>query len=294
VAAPGTCSVIPVSAQTRTCTRSATLSARVLGRSRSQTAPRCSGCYSYAGGHAPEFPGGGGRFGGRVVHPQFWPEDLDYAGKRVVVTGSGTTAVTIVPEMAKTAAHVTMLQRSPTNVVSRPSEDKIANWLRDRLPAKLAYRITRWKNVALGMHFYRLARKHPEKTRQQILAMVQHALGPDYDVATHFTPSYTETGIRLRSGAELKADIVVMATGLKLNLLGDVGFSLASGYVQRGLDMLPKQGSKRSWKLHGNYAMDAAAFRFGSVADGTMEFIRRRSSGRTVPLKTPRVAEVAR
>lgn len=110
-------------------------------------------------------------------------------------------------------------------------------------------------------------------------------------MATHFTLSYTETGIRLRSGAALKADIVVMATGLKLNLLGVVGFSLASGYVQR---MLPKQGSKRPWKLHGNYAMDAAALRFGGVADGAMEFIRRRSSGRTVPPKTPRVAEVAR
>jgi cation diffusion facilitator CzcD-associated flavoprotein CzcO len=345
----------------------------------------CSGYYSYAGGHAPEFPGAE-RFQGRIVHPQFWPEDLNYAGKRVVVIGSGATAVTIVPEMAKTAAHVTMLQRSPTYIVSRPSEDKVANWLRERLPAKLAYRLTRLKNMALGMHFYRLARKYPEKTKQQIIAMARHALGPDYDVATHFTPSYnpwdqrlclvpdsdlfaairnkqasvatghietfTETGIRLRSGAEIEADIVVTATGLKVNLLGDVGisvdgskvdlskalaykgmmfsgvpnlawvigytnaswtlkaditceymcrllnhmrrrgyvsatprhdpsaegepfFGLTSGYVQRGLHLMPKQGSKRPWKLHRNYAMDAVALRFGRVADGTMEFARR-------------------
>jgi monooxygenase len=350
----------------------------------------CSGYYSYAGGHAPDFAGTD-QFQGRIVHPQFWPEDLDYAGKRVVVIGSGATAVTIVPEMAKTAAHVTMLQRSPTYVVSRPSEDKIANWLRERLPAKLAYRLTRLKNVALGMYFYRLARRKPEETKQRILAMAQRALGPDYDVATHFTPRYnpwdqrlclvpdsdlfkairgghasvvtdhietfTETGIRLRSGAELQADIVVAATGLKLNLLGDVEFNVdgrrvdlsktlsykgmmfsdvpnlasvfgytnaswtlkadltceyacrllnhmirrgfaaatphrnaavgeepfldfSSGYVQRALDMLPKQGSKRPWKLHQNYAMDMAALRFGAVEDGVMEFTRRETPRR--------------
>jgi len=345
----------------------------------------CSGYYSYAGGHTPEFPDSE-CFRGRVVHPQFWPQDLDYAGKRVVVIGSGATAVTIVPEMAKTAAHVTMLQRSPAYIVSRPSEDKAANWLRERLPAKLAYRAARVKNMALGMYFYHLARKSPEKTKQQIIAMARHALGPDYDVGTHFTPSYnpwdqrlclvpdadlfnairagqasvstghietfTETGLRLRSGEEIEADIVVMATGLKLNLLGDVGlsvddskvdlskalaykgmmfsgvpnlasvigytnaswtlkaditceyvcrllnhmkrhgyaavtprrdasveeepfFSLTSGYVQRGIGMMPKQGSKRPWKLHRNYAMDALALRFGRIADGTVEFVRR-------------------
>ena len=345
----------------------------------------CSGYYSYAGGHMPEFPGSE-RFGGQVVHPQFWPEDLDYAGKRVVVIGSGATAVTIVPEMAKTAAHVTMLQRSPTYVVSRPSEDKAAQWLRRRLPAKLAYRAARLKNMALGMYFYRLARKNPEKTKQAIIAMARQALGPDYDVGTHFTPSYkpwdqrlclvpdadlfqairggqasvatghieafTETGIRLRSGEEIAADVVVMATGLRINLLGDVTlrvdgqavdlskalaykgmmfsgvpnlasvigytnaswtlkaditceyvcrllnhmkrrgyaaatprrdpsveeepfFSLTSGYVQRGVGLMPKQGSKRPWKLHRNYALDAMALRFGRLADNAMEFTRR-------------------
>lgn len=215
----------------------------------------CSGYYSYAEGHKPEFAGAD-RFRGQVVHPQFWPENLDYAGKRVVVIGSGATAVTVVPEMAKTAAHVTMVQRSPTYVVSRPSEDKIANWLRRRLPGRLAYRIARLKNMALGMYFYSTMRKNPGKAKQQIIAMVSKALGPDYDVATHFTPSYnpwdqrlclvpdsdlfrairdgrasvvtghiegfTETGLRLQSGQEIEADVIVMATGLKLNLLGDV------------------------------------------------------------------------
>ncbi len=219
----------------------------------------CSGYYSYAEGHAPDFPGAD-RFKGRVVHPQFWPEDLDHAGKRVVVVGSGATAVTLVPAMAEAAAHVTMLQRSPTYVVPLPAEDKIADWLRRRLPAEHVHRIARWKNVALGAFFYRLARRRPERTKRRILAMAQRALGPGQDAAAHFTPRYdpwdqrlcvapdadmfeamrsgrasvltdhieafTETGIRLRSGAELGADIVVTATGLKLNLLGDVVFEV--------------------------------------------------------------------
>jgi monooxygenase len=345
----------------------------------------CSGYYSYAEGHAPEFPDAG-RFRRRIVHPQFWPEDLDHVGKRVVVVGSGATAVTLVPELAKTAAHVTMLQRSPTYIVALPAEDRIASWLRRRLPAMHAHRLARWKNVALGTVFYRLARRRPEQTKRRIVAMAQRALGPDHDAATHFTPRYdpwdqrlcvapdadlfeairggrasvvtdhveaiTETGIRLRSGKELQADIVVTATGLKLNLLGDVGFEVdgrrvelskamaykgamlsgvpnlavvfgytnaswtlkadlaceyvcrllnhmrrrgyaavvprrdpavgeeplldfSSGYVQRALHMLPKQGAKRPWKLRQNYALDLLAFRFGAVEDGVLEFTRR-------------------
>jgi cation diffusion facilitator CzcD-associated flavoprotein CzcO len=112
----------------------------------------CSGYYDYAEGHNPDFPGRAS-FGGQVVHPQAWPEDLDYAGKQVVVIGSGATAVTLVPEMAKQAAHVVMLQRSPTYIVSRPAEDGFANWLRRHLPGKLAYSITRWRNVLLTMYF---------------------------------------------------------------------------------------------------------------------------------------------
>ncbi|WP_342725086.1 NAD(P)/FAD-dependent oxidoreductase [Bradyrhizobium sp. B097] len=213
----------------------------------------CSGYYKYEHGYTPDFPGIAD-FAGRVVHPQKWTDDIDYAGKNVVVIGSGATAVTLVPEMAKTAAHVTMLQRSPTYVVARPDEDKVANWLRARLPAKLAYSLTRWKNVLLGMYFYRLCKRDPERVKKLILGGVRHALGPDYDVATHFTPSYnpwdqrlclvpngdlfqslrsggssvvtdqietfTRGGIKLKSGNVLDADVVVTATGLDLQVLG--------------------------------------------------------------------------
>ncbi|WP_287460247.1 NAD(P)/FAD-dependent oxidoreductase [Sphingomonas sp.] len=342
----------------------------------------CSGYYNYAKGHAPDFPGAD-RFAGRIVHPQFWPEDLDYAGKKVVVIGSGATAVTLVPEMAKTAAHVTMLQRSPTYVVSRPAKDRMANFLRRALPASTAYGITRWKNVLFQMFFYRLARKNPEKTKERLIEMVREQLGPGYDVDTHFTPRYnpwdqrlclvpdadlfdtirtgaasvetgtietfTETGINLTDGTSIAADIIVTATGLEMQLLSDVRFtvdgvvkdlarsfnykgmmysdvpnlascfgytnaswtlkadltsayvcrllntmrrrglrqctprvgdeaitpepflSFTSGYVQRALDKLPKQGSRTPWKLHQNYALDVMMLRFGSV-DDSMEF----------------------
>ncbi|MBU8875229.1 NAD(P)/FAD-dependent oxidoreductase [Reyranella sp. MMS21-HV4-11] len=213
----------------------------------------CSGYYRYEAGYLPEFPGIDG-FKGRVVHPQHWPQDLDYAGKKVVVIGSGATAVTVVPSMAETAAHVTMLQRSPTYVVARPAQDPIANKLRRRLPLKLAYMLTRWKNVLLGMYFYQMCKRKPEKVKSLILGGVRQMLGPDYDVATHFTPKYnpwdqrlclvpdadlfrairknkasvvtdtietfTEKGIRLKSGTELEADVVVTATGLVVQPLG--------------------------------------------------------------------------
>ncbi|RYE03239.1 MAG: NAD(P)/FAD-dependent oxidoreductase, partial [Sphingomonadales bacterium] len=216
----------------------------------------CTGYYNYAQGFAPEFEGAAD-FRGRIVHPQFWTPDVDYAGKRVVVIGSGATAVTLVPELAKTAAHVTMLQRSPTYIVSRPAEDRFANWLRTVLPAKAAYGIVRWRNVLLQQFFFRIARKKPEKFKERILDMVRAAL-PDHDVGTHFTPSYnpwdqrlclvpdsdlfaalrsgkadvatdtierfTPAGIRLHSGKELEADIVVTATGLELQLMSDVPF----------------------------------------------------------------------
>ncbi len=213
----------------------------------------CSGYYRYEAGYLPEFPGIDG-FKGRVVHPQHWPQDLDYAGKKVVVIGSGATAVTVVPSMAETAGHVTMLQRSPTYVVARPAQDPVANKLRRRLPLKLAYMLTRWKNVLMGMYFYQLCKRKPEKVKSLILGGVRQMLGPDYDVATHFTPKYnpwdqrlclvpdadlfrairkkkasvvtdtietfTEKGIKLKSGAELEADIVVTATGLVVQPLG--------------------------------------------------------------------------
>jgi len=219
----------------------------------------CAGYYRYSDGYTPDFAGIG-RFRGQVVHPQKWPEDLDYAGKKVVVIGSGATAVTLVPAMAATAAHVTMLQRSPTYVVSRPAEDRIATWLREHLPLSTAYWLTRWKNVMLQLFFYNLARKRPERVKQGILARVRETLGPDFDVDTHFTPSYnpwdqrlclvpdddlfdalksrkasvvtghidsfTEKGIRLVGGEEIEADIVVTATGLVLELLGGMTVSV--------------------------------------------------------------------
>ena len=212
----------------------------------------CSGYYDYAAGYTPSFEGVE-RFGGQIVHPQHWPQDLDYAGQRVVVIGSGATAVTLVPEMAKTAAHVTMLQRSPTYVVSRPARDSSADWLRRHLPIGLAYGLTRWKNVLLQMMFFNLARKKPAQTKQKLIDLVRQQLGPDYDVDAHFTPRYnpwdqrlclvpdadlfaairagtasvvtdhietfTETGLALKSGARLDADIVVTATGLVMQLV---------------------------------------------------------------------------
>ena len=213
----------------------------------------CSGYYDHDEGHRPAFDGEAD-FRGTIVHPQFWPADLDHAGKRVVVIGSGATAVTLVPAMAKSAAHVVMLQRSPTYVVSRPSVDALAQRLRRWLPEGAAYRLTRWKNVLLTMYFYRLARRRPARAKAWIVAMARRALGAGHDVATHFTPRYdpwdqrlclvpdadlfralrsgsasietdtierfTAHGIRLASGRELAADIVVTATGLKLNALG--------------------------------------------------------------------------
>ena len=225
----------------------------------------CSGYYSYDEAHRPHFEGEDD-FRGMLVQPQFWPAQLDYAGKQVVVIGSGATAVTLVPAMAASAARVTMLQRSPSYVVTRPSEDRIAHALRRHLPASTAYRLIRWKNVLLQMFFYRLARKKPALVKQRIVEMAAHALGPEVDVAAHFTPSYapwdqrmcvvpdgdlfkalrsgraavvtdtierfTVDGIRLASGTELPADIVVLATGLKLNVLGGIAMTVDGVAVQ--------------------------------------------------------------
>jgi cation diffusion facilitator CzcD-associated flavoprotein CzcO len=342
----------------------------------------CSGYYDYANGYKPEFPDAGS-FAGKLIHPQHWPENLDYEGKRVVVIGSGATAVTLAPAMAEKAAHVMMLQRSPTYMVSRPSEDALANSLRQKLPPMLAYQLTRWKNVLLGMWFFRLARRKPEKVKAGIINLVSKQLGPDYDVGTHFTPRYnpwdqrlclvpdgdlfreinagrmsivtdhverfTLRGIKLKSGQELAADIIVTATGLQMklfsglnvsvdgaptdlaktmsykgmmfsgvpNFAGAFGYTNASwtlkadltceyvcrllrymdrhgyrrcmpqrdpsvtevpwlnftsGYVQRAINQLPRQGSKKPWKLYQNYARDLMALRFGSVKDAAMQF----------------------
>jgi monooxygenase len=344
----------------------------------------CTGYYDYESGYTPEWPGTE-RFAGDLIHPQKWPEDLDYTGRRVVVIGSGATAVTLVPAMSERAEHVTMLQRSPTYIVARPSEDRLANWLRRRLPARLAYGITRWKNVLLSMVFFNLARRRPEYTRNLIARGVRAELGPDYDVETHFSPTYdpwdqrlclvpeadlfrsirsgrvavvtdqietfTPDGIQLRSGEHLPADIIVTATGLNMKLMSGVelqvdgepvelsgtmsyrgamfsdvpnlalafGYTNASwtlksdltaeyvcrlinymdrkgyvqctprrdpaveeepvldftsGYVQRALAHLPRQGSRKPWKLRQNYALDLLDLRFSSVNDEAMEFVR--------------------
>jgi cation diffusion facilitator CzcD-associated flavoprotein CzcO len=343
----------------------------------------CAGYYRYEAGYTPDFEGKAD-FTGRLVHPQAWPHDLDYAGKRVIVIGSGATAVTLVPEMARTAGHVTMLQRSPTYVVSRPARDALADRLRRTLPSRLAYHLIRWRNVMWGMYFFQLARRKPARVRELILGGVRAALGPDYDVATHFTPRYnpwdqrlclvpdgdlfdairdrrasvatgeierfTAKGIRLKDGRELDADIIVTATGLVLQVLGGVAVDVdgravdfakmlnykgmmysdvpnlasafgytnaswtlkcdltceyvcrlinymdrhgyrrcvphnedpgvaplpslefSSGYVQRSIAKMPKQGSKRPWRLYQNYALDIVALRFGRVDDGVMRY----------------------
>jgi cation diffusion facilitator CzcD-associated flavoprotein CzcO len=223
----------------------------------------CSGYYRYSEGYTPEFKGVE-RFTGPVVHPQHWPEDLDYDGKRVVVIGSGATAVTLVPAIASTAAHVTMVQRSPSYVVTLPSTDPIAKLLR-RLPAKVAYPVVRWKNALLTTLLFQLSRRRPALVKKLIRKGALRQLPPGYDVDTHFNPEYdpwdqrmcfvpdgdlfesirdgratvvtdqidtfTENGIRLASGAELEADLIVTATGLNLLPVGGVSLSVDGAEV---------------------------------------------------------------
>ncbi len=218
----------------------------------------CSGYYNYAQGYTPEFTGLQS-FGGTVVHPQHWPEDLEYAGKKIVVIGSGATAMTLVPAMARDAESVTMLQRSPTYVLSRPDHDVVANLLRKILPEKWAYALTRFKNTQMQAFVYKQTRTAPEKVKKRLIEMVRKALGPDYDVDKHFTPRYnpwdqrlclipnadlfdsirggktkivteiidciTQDGVKLKNGEVLAADILVTATGLNLQLLGGVQFT---------------------------------------------------------------------
>src|SRR3954452_18977459 len=149
----------------------------------------CTGYYRYDEGYTPELPGVE-RFGGQVVHPQHWSDDIDYRGKRVVVIGSGATAVTLVPAMAEDAAHVTMLQRSPSYVISLPREDPIAKLANRLLPTKLAYAAVRWKNVIVTTLFFQLSRRRPNIIRRLILKAAERSLPPGYDVDPHFTPRY--------------------------------------------------------------------------------------------------------
>jgi len=344
----------------------------------------CAGYYKYSAGYTPEFPGRE-RFKGTIVHPQAWPGDLNYSGKRVVVIGSGATAVTLIPAMAKTAAHVTMLQRSPTYIVSYPELDKLAIALRRLLPSKLAYGLARWKNIGFMTYAYQFARRRPEVAKKAILKLASNELGADYDIATHFTPGYypweqrlclvpdgdlfvairdgrasvatdqiesfTEKGIQLKSGKELEADIVVTATGLVLEILGGIevrvdgkrvdfsetlsykgvmfsdvpnlasvfgyinaswtlkadlicsyvarliaymdkkGYAqvtprnrepampraafiehFSSGYVQRSLAKLPKQGAKPPWRVKQNYFADMRSLKYAAIPTKALEF----------------------
>ncbi|GAB5541543.1 MAG: NAD(P)/FAD-dependent oxidoreductase [Sandaracinaceae bacterium] len=342
----------------------------------------CTGYYDYDEGYTPDFAGMD-RFGGRVVHPQKWTEDIDYEGKRVVVIGSGATAVTLVPALAEKAAHVTMLQRTPSYVVTVPGEDPVAKLLRRRLPPAAHYRVMRWKNVLVSLGLYTASRKAPGKMRALFKKGVQNELGEDYDVETHFDPPYdpwdqrlclvpdsdlfraiksgdasvvtdhietfTEKGLKLRSGEEIEADIIVTATGLKLCFMSNIALSvdgeaiepkklwtykammfsdvpnlalwfgytnaswtlkadltseyvcrllnhmkkhgqtrfvprakdptleerpfvdLSSGYIERAQGALPKQGSKRPWRLHMNYILDVLSIRYSRVDDDAME-----------------------
>jgi monooxygenase len=346
----------------------------------------CSGYYSYKKGHTPEFAGRE-RFKGTVVHPQDWPTDLDYAGKRVVVIGSGATAVTIVPSMADKAAHVTMLQRSPTYMVSRPDHDVMANRMRKVLPEKMAYSLTRFKNTWRQQLVYNKTRTDPDKVKQLLLGGIKMELGADYDIAKHFTPAYnpwdqrlclvpngdffksmregkasvvtdhitsfTETGIQLASGEHLDADIIITATGLELVTLGEMDFfvdgnqvdfaktwtykgfaysdipnlastfgyinaswtlrsdltaeyvcrllnhmrklgvaqctprlrqqdrnmkerpwidGFSSGYMQRMMHRMPRQGDHEPWINPQNYRRDKKMFKHSPIDDGVMQF----------------------
>lgn len=215
----------------------------------------CTGYYRYDKGYLPKFEGFDD-YAGVVAHPQHWPKDLDYDGKRVLVIGSGATAVTVVPAMAETASHVTMLQRSPTYMFSRPAVDPVASWLKKRLPVGAAYALTRLKNVLLQRTLYKLARLRPDMTRKRLRRMAQEAVGPHVDVDVHFNPTYapwdqriclipdddlyaalregrasvvTDTidhfdadGVVLTSGERIDADVVVPATGLELQFLGGI------------------------------------------------------------------------
>jgi cation diffusion facilitator CzcD-associated flavoprotein CzcO len=226
----------------------------------------CAGYYNYEQGYLPAFEGMDA-FKGKIIHPQHWPQDYDYAAKRIVIIGSGATAVTLAPSLADKASHVTMLQRSPTYMISMPAEDKFANALRRFLPAGLAYDITRFLKVTMQQIFFRLARARPQKTRERLQGLIAEQVGEEI-VAKHFTPRYnpweqrlclvpdndmflaikagkvsvvtdeivrfTERGLLLKSGAELEADVIVTATGLALQMFGGLDLVVDGASVDTG------------------------------------------------------------
>ena len=343
----------------------------------------CGGYFSYSKPHMPSFKNYE-NFKGQIIHPQFWNDQIDYENKKIIVIGSGATAITLVPAIAKKANHVVMLQRSPSYVISRPSEDAVNKFLRKFLPVKATYFLIRWKNILWQSYTFFLARRFPDKIKKSILDLLKDELGHDYDIEKHFTPSYKpwdqrmclvpdsdlfkalknkkasvvtdkvkqfeSDGILLESGEKIKADIVVTATGIELNSLNDINVTLdgikinpherltykgmmlsgvpnfalsfgyvnaswtlradltceyvcrlinlmdkkevdccvpiddktaygdddlidfTSGYVQRGLHLMPKQGNKAPWKNYQNYLKDIFAVRLFSIKDKNLSF----------------------
>lgn len=239
----------------------------------------CTGYYRYDQGYSPSFPGSE-RFQGRIVHPQDWPDDLDYAGKRVVVIGSGATAVTLVPAMAPDAAHVTMLQRSPTYVTSLPSVDKLAERIKQVLPDRLAFPVVRWKNILTQIALYQFSRRRPARMKAFLRKFLERQLPDGFDIDRHFTPTYdpwdqrlclvpdgdlfralrkgtasvvtdtietfTEDGIRVSSGDELLADVIVTATGLNLLMIGGIQVTVDGEPVD-----VPKRMAYKGMMLEG-------------------------------------------
>ena len=343
----------------------------------------CGGYFSYSKPHMPSFKNQD-KFKGQIIHPQFWNEEIDYSDKKIIVIGSGATAITLVPAIAEKAKHVIMLQRSPSYVVSRPSEDAINKFLRKFLPIRVTYFLIRWKNILWQSYTFFLARKFPEKIKNGILDLLVDELGSDFNIKKHFTPSYKpwdqrmclvpdsdlfkaikndkasvvtdkvkqfeSDGILLESGKKITADIIVTATGIELNSLNDINVTLdnmkinaherltykgmmlsgvpnfalsfgyvnaswtlradltceyvcrlinlmdkkgvqccapiddesaygdddlidfTSGYVQRGLHLMPKQGNKAPWKNYQNYIKDIFAVRLFSIKDSNLNF----------------------
>ncbi|MEL7433569.1 MAG: NAD(P)/FAD-dependent oxidoreductase [Chloroflexota bacterium] len=253
----------------------------------------CTGYYRYSEGYTPEFEGIE-NFQGQVIHPQKWDESLDYEGKKVVVIGSGATAVTLVPAMAEKAQHVTMLQRSPTYIVSMPAEDPVNQALKKALPKKLAYRITRWKAILFSMFNFYLARWSPDTVKNSIIDMAREELPDNFDVDKHLTPTYnpwdqrlclvpdsdlfnaisekradivtdhiahfTENGVQLQSGAHLDADIVVTATGLIVKIMDGVQVTVDGEKIRIG-DTMSYKGA-----LYSNIPNLASAFGYTNAS----------------------------
>ena len=342
----------------------------------------CGGYYSYTKPHMPYFKNQE-NFKGQIVHPQFWDESLDYRNKKIAVIGSGATAITIVPAIAEQAEHVVMIQRSPTYVVSGPSEDVINKLLRRILSERITYFLIRWKNILYQSFTFFMAKKYPERTKNRILDLAKNEIGVE-NVNQHFTPSYkpwdqriclvpdsdlfnainnkkasvvTDTinefrqdGILLDSGKKIEADIIITATGIELNSLNDINVTIddikvianerltykgmmlsgvpnfaisfgyvnaswtlradltceyvcrlinlmdkkgvkccepiddksaygddqlidfTSGYFERGLNQMPKQGNKSPWKNYQNYLKDIFAVRLFSIKDSNLNF----------------------